>query len=333
MHNTIIVQPGGVVNVHCSAPAAVPPGAANSAPNEIPVSEMDKVTAHKRFALAIQDQLYSMYVSFGQNQKADAIRACGHWLTFQAWADAAATKQLVSANFCKHPLCPLCSWRRSTKWSRRLALAARSLADIPGGRLYHLTLTVRNSFEISKDDIRHLKSSAVSLIRKFYNCSDYLTALEIKYSDKKGFHPHIHALLWVDRELKTDKQHIGHLRAEWGAMHNEPWLEATCYPVYDAEGSAVEVAKYLVKYDTINLSEVALWQLATSLHGVKKIQRAGVWAAALVSAKDVIKAERLSENERLSHYPTWREYYEWADGGYCSIDSASVYVVGGQGRA
>lgn len=305
MHPTsiIIAQPGATVNIHnYPAPAA---------PTTDP---LPKITDHKRNAQAIQAAIAAYHAAHGQPIKAARIEQCGSYVAIQAWQDPDNTRQLASANFCRHPLCPMCAWRRSLAWGQRLTYAADTMAA--SGHLYSLTLTIRNTPTLTTAQVKRLKQTAVKLMRQHLSCPDYILGLEITHSPDRGYHPHIHALLWTSTTRDTSYDAIAALRAAWGAHHREPWLQAVLYPVTDTAAAAAETAKYLVKLAPSSSTPDVISTLAAALAGQRKIQAAGRWRLAIAAAKAQIAADAQAEDKRLSAYPSIIEYYVWLSGMY-----------------
>ena len=57
----------------------------------------------------------------------------------------AAPQRLVSANFCRLRMCPVCQWRRSIRWqAKAFQSLTRIMQTYPTKRWLFLTLTVKN---------------------------------------------------------------------------------------------------------------------------------------------------------------------------------------------
>lgn len=147
------------------------------------------------------------------------IRECSSWLHFKGCRDGHIKQRLVKANFCKHRLCPMCQWRKSLfVYQQFLKVVHEAMKEktSPNGlvrvQFALLTLTVRNM------DSRNLKSAITHMLKSWRRLTarkpfkqaiiGYFRTLELTYSDKKGYHPHIHAILEVSNSYKTSRYYI-----------------------------------------------------------------------------------------------------------------------------
>lgn len=131
----------------------------------------------------------------GNDKAAEMLLDCGTYLDFGHFSDD--TNRLVSANFCKNRLCPVCSWRRSLKKYSDLSEVFDVLKNTH--EFVFLTLTERNCpADQLRDRMTHLKKSFRKWLRRqslavFDGC--YMS-LEITYNDKHdSYHPHLHIIL------------------------------------------------------------------------------------------------------------------------------------------
>lgn len=137
---------------------------------------------------------------------------CGSWLGF-ARADDGSTR-LRAANFCKGRLCPMCSWRRTLKIFHQVSEVVdrleRDHADLVP---LFLTLTVRNC---SGGDLSHtldiifggwnklLKHQRIGRVVR-----GWFRGVEVTYNRSTDtYHPHIHALLIVDRSYFRSRDYM-----------------------------------------------------------------------------------------------------------------------------
>ena len=170
----------------------------------------EKVSAsYERIGDAIADD-------YGTNwayRKAVRVADCGSVLSFRK-VDGDKLK-LHRANFCRVRMCPMCSWRRSLRvFSQVQEITTELLKEKEFGFLF-LTLTVKNceADELS-DTITALLQAYTKLTnRKRFKAAVKGTfrALEVTYNEKDNtFHPHIHAVLLVNKSYFTDKTYIKH---------------------------------------------------------------------------------------------------------------------------
>ena len=147
---------------------------------------------------------------------AERLDWCGESLTF-AENEATKEKKLVSANFCKYRLCPMCSWRRSLKcFSNMMKIMdvcldpgkLKKFEDVTGSDHYtgkyeflFVTLTVVNcSNEQLSQTIDELFSGYQKMVRSLRvkrSVKGWYRALEVTYNEEEDtFHPHLHCI-WI----------------------------------------------------------------------------------------------------------------------------------------
>jgi len=138
-------------------------------------------------------------------KRSKRVRDCGRYLTFKKEIES-GHKHLVSANFCRERLCPMCQWRRSLKVfyqvSHVMDLAEENKNLIP----LFLTVTIRNCKATIPEmtetlDLIFKGWHLLFKIRKIERAIlGWFRALEITYNaETDSFHPHIHAILMVDK--------------------------------------------------------------------------------------------------------------------------------------
>lgn len=141
------------------------------------------------------------------NTKALRVRMCSTELSFKKFEDDSL--KLVSANFCKVRLCPMCSWRRSLKIYGQVSKIVDELEKKQDYQYLFLTLTVKNC-----DDIELVKTIdnmflAFNKLMKRKDLSFVLgfhRSLEITYNrDTDEYHPHFHVLLLTEKSYFNTK--------------------------------------------------------------------------------------------------------------------------------
>lgn len=282
-----------------------------------------EVFSEKKFSgQKINIVLSDYFMCCNRKTKSHHIRNCASFLMFRAYDNEEQTKKLERSNFCKHPLCLMCSWRLSLKRTRELECAVDSLMEEnPEGRFYFLTLTVRNWEVITKEKIRRLQKRGVEFIRKVLGVNSYYVSLEITIGQDGLYHPHLHALIYTTRFLNTTFGFLGMYRKEWAKIVREEELNyqiLTLYPVkrgVEGEKSIHEVTKYILKPE-IKISREMVVNVSKSIENVKKGFSAGEIRNALKRAKETISEHDDDELERLSRF-NWRiEFYKWLDNNY-----------------
>ena len=145
------------------------------------------------------------------NQKAERLRGCASFLEYKRDIEHNGRMKLVTANFCRVRLCPVCSWRRSLKIYGQMS---QILIALNGEYSYiFLTLTIRNceAYELS-DHITWLSNSYNYLTRNIdfkRAVHGYFRAIEVTRNRATGqYHPHIHALLAVKRSYFNSRYYL-----------------------------------------------------------------------------------------------------------------------------
>lgn len=204
-------------------------------------------------------QIADSFERLGWEKKASRVRFCGSSLTFLVELET-GVKRLHDADFCRERLCPMCQWRKSLKVfqevSRVMDVVDRGYSTLVP---VFLTLTVQNCptdklsetldviFKGWKNLVDHRK------IRKI--AKGWFRALEVTYNDKEDtFHPHLHAVIMVDKSYfkKNNKDYME--TEEWVQM----WRKAAKLdydPICDIRRvkgnrkrkAIAEVAKYTMK--------------------------------------------------------------------------------------
>jgi len=245
--------------------------------------------------------------------KGERVRHCGDWISLHYYHDEEQTAHIHRANWCRHPLCPMCSWRRHLTLSYAYSLAIEA-ARKDGNKLFFLTLTIPNTTGINAEKLRQLRSKAVTYIRKQLRCSSYICTLEVTYSQEKGYHPHIHAILCYPKQTPTPYvlEKIPSLRSTWGREWERTWLEATCSPIGTSESAAQEVSKYVAKVEcsTVLLKPV-LASLSKALYHLRRTSAAGSLKDYLCEARCRMAEEDKAEKERLAIFRPYECFLQW----------------------
>ena len=221
----------------------------------------------------------------GYDKKAMRIRFCGSALAFLRNLET-GEKKLHSADFCKERLCPMCQWRKSLKVFHQVSkVMDRAQQEQPQLVPLFLTLTLKNCtgadlsdtldtvFKGWKNVVDHRK------IRKIVQ--GWFRALEVTYNKEDDtFHPHIHAIILVDKSYfkKDNKDYMQ--TADWVQMWRTA-LKLDYDPVCDIRKvkggkgkhkAVAEVAKYTLKdsdfiFDDNELTDKLVEVLSNTLRG------------------------------------------------------------------
>lgn len=223
----------------------------------------------------------SLLEKWHEPDRARKIKECATHLGF---ADVNGVAKIVSADFCRQRLCQVCAWRRSAKFQAQTQPILQALS----GKYDYifLTLTIKNcgaeNLKTAFDEMmnawakfskkRKIKRSFRGIIRSF----------EITFNpDTADFHPHIHALIAVDKDYFTnDEKYLTTSEiVEYWRSALEVEYSPICYveTIEDAQRGALETLKYSLKP---TLAEQALSAFHHLLKGRRLISFSGVFAKA-----------------------------------------------------
>ena len=162
---------------------------------------------------------------------------------------------ITGANFCKHRLCPVCNYRRSTLMWHKINEITNHHQE---NEFIFITLTVKNCKDIElSETITHLLDSFRRITnRKTWqkNFKGYVRGLEITYNAKENtYHPHIHIVAVTSKEyFKSDYVDIHTLRKWWEESAKlDYFVKVHMEKVKDKGKAVAEVAKYAVKMSSV----------------------------------------------------------------------------------
>lgn len=205
-------------------------------------------------------QIADSFQRLGWEKKASRVRFCGSSLAFLVELKT-GVRRLQDADFCRERLCPMCQWRKSLKVFQKVSRVMDVVEqENPTLVPLFLTLTVQNcpTDQLSKIlDILFKGWYRMTNHRKMQRIvKGWFRALEVTYNDKDDtFHPHLHAVIMVDKAYfkKNNKDYME--TEEWVQM----WRKAAkldydpiCY-IRRVKGgkrkhkAIAEVAKYTMK--------------------------------------------------------------------------------------
>lgn len=247
----------------------------------------------------------------GFEKKAMRVRFCGSALGFLKNLKT-GEKKLYSADFCRERLCPMCQWRKSMKVfhqvSKVMDRAEQENKDIVP---LFLTLTLKNC---SGDDLK----TTLDIVFKGWNllwkqrkmeriAKGWFRALEVTYNKESDtFHPHIHAVLVVDKGYFKGKDYME--TADWVQTWKKV-LKLDYDPICDIRKikngkgkhkAVAEVAKYTLKdtdfvHDDNELTDKLIEVLSTSLKG----RRLFAFGGLLKQIAKQIGIEELAEGDLI----------------------------------
>lgn len=265
-------------------------------------------------------------ISENQAEQAHATSTCGNFLMFKRYANTERTVTLDRANFCKHPMCPVCAWRRHLKYAK---LIDKSIEIGRYNYLYHLVLGVPNVDSLSKSDLMYLKERAVSFVRQKLDCKDYISNLEV-VNHGAGLHPHLHMLINIPAFVKVSKEYIKEMSHKW-MMHCTKKManRSALLNTYDGftffitgitkaerDGVAQELTKYIVKGDFTSDDGETISTIARAIKGVRKMSSSGTFKENMSLAKKIVLSESDERLRNLSKYDYEYLIYQFINGKY-----------------
>lgn len=228
----------------------------------------------------------------GYNKRAMRVRFCGSALAFLKNLET-GEKRLHSADFCKERLCPMCQWRKSLKCFQEVSrVIDAAQQEQPNIVPIFLTLTLKNC---TGEELGETLNTVFQGWNRL-NSNDrmkrifkgWFRALEVTYNkDADTFHPHIHAILMVDKSYFKGKDYM--TTADWV----KAWKKA-CRLSYDpicdirkvknSKGkhkAVAEVAKYTLKdsdfiFEDTDLTDSLVSVLNGSLRGRRLFAFGGI---------------------------------------------------------
>lgn len=218
------------------------------------------------------------YESLGMLKKANRLRSCATALAFSYNADA-EKKTLVSANFCRVRLCPMCQWRRSLKVFGQVSQILRYIEARQHYAYILVTFTVKNvSGEDLSDELDRLMTAWGRLvklkpftqaIKGYYRAMEISHNMDYKSKDYNTFHPHFHCLFAVNSSYFKGREYLSQQkwRELWKAAARLDYLPMVNVKRVKEDdnksllGAVAEAAKYAVKCDDYIIPDD--WDLTT----------------------------------------------------------------------
>ena len=242
--------------------------------------------------------------------KSIRVNECGEYLKFKECpAGHREGQKLVSANFCRDRLCPLCQWRRAMKLAYQVNTVCHlALLEQPGLKFLFLTLTTKNvkaeNLGAVIDQLNYAFKELIKRKEVKQVVEGYFRAIEVTYnSNREDYHPHFHVILavkpsyfqryyyirqsrWVElwkQALKVNYSPIVHIeRIKSRKKGDKPQIEQDNEEYMRAMSRAVaETAKYSVKpedyisEDIESVSNIVL-TLSDALKGRRLISYGGI---------------------------------------------------------
>lgn len=154
-------------------------------------------------------------------------------------------------SFCKDKFCPVCQIRnRKSDFNKNKTTAEHIVKNFPAAKFFHVTMTIKNTVVINKSILTDMNTAFGKLVKRKKVCKNllgYYKSLEITYSDKKDFHPHIHAVFaFKSTFTKGADNYIS--ANEWLAL----WQETLGSKYVSERVSADEIPNVKSNYEAVD---------------------------------------------------------------------------------
>lgn len=250
------------------------------------------------------------------------MQECGNYLIFRHYHTVDQVR-LSQASFCmKHLLCPLCAIRRGAKQVKAYLDKLEVLtAHNPRLKPYMLTLTVKNGSDL-QERFNHLTKSTRKLMAKrrdadrgkttseLQKCLGGVYSYELTYSQKHGWHPHIHMVVLQDIDnpitFNPRKAKESQLSKEWLSITGDSFIVDIRPIEGDPAEGFVEVFKYALKFS--DLTPEQNLQAYLTLKGKRLTGSFGAFWG--------VKVPDSMTDELLDDLPYIQLFYKYTSAGY-----------------
>jgi len=286
--------------------------------------------------------------------RASKLYQCASLLTVRQYLDTGEIEQ--SAIRCRqHLLCPGCAIIRGSRTMTKIIDKVQN-NGLHQYKPYLLTVTVKDDQDLDRA-FKNLTKNWSRLLDQRKGRNGYgsnplqalvggVATIEIIRGKNSGlWHPHLHALVFADRNLEVVQDYSGRYR--WPAL-SEAWLNVTgdskiieCHPIKGISGAEIgpseafesiagtgrailpdgfinavcEVSKYALKLSDLSDRDVfEVWQL---VKGRRLVRSFGLMRGGLSDFEDDI----IPDSDTIRRYTEW--LYQWTKSGY-SLRKAQI---------
>lgn len=202
-----------------------------------------------------------------------SLNDCSNWMVFHHYYTIDKVR-LARGSFCKkHLMCPVCAIRRGAK-SLKAYLDRFDVirAENPDLRPYFLTLTIANGSDL-KERIEHLQKSFKKYMNRKRDAEKKgrgfcelnkiyggVFTYEFTYSEKNGWHPHIHMVALCNSKDLPDfpigsrngkRKQNSKLAQEWLSVTGDSYIVDFRPIENDPVEGFIEVFKYALKFSDL----------------------------------------------------------------------------------
>lgn len=245
------------------------------------------------------------------------IHECGVYLAFRNYFTLDRVLLSGGANFCRaHLLCPFCAVRRGAKALKAYLERYQAVMRAnPHLRLYLVTLTVKNGPDLAERH-DHLKTAVKAILgrrrsalagRRVNTEWAKVRAIVGSYevtNKGKGWHPHVHMLVLVDKRLDAQA-----MKDEWLRITGDSHVLRIDTPRHpdDPARDFLEVFKYAVKFS--DLSPAQNFEAFLQLRGKRLLFSVGLF-------RNVEIPEDLTDDLPAEDVPYIEMLYQYLEGAY-----------------
>ena len=178
---------------------------------------------------------------------------CGMYL------ETGENAKIISGNFCRHRLCPVCNRRNSAqKWAKMYNIIQNVQNDFNCCFAF-VTYTVKNvDGQKLAEEISKLMKSVDRLHKRALfqnNVLGFFRSLEITFNKKsQTFHPHFHYIVVLDKSYQDNMISTYEWRKTWEQVARLDYTSQVNIQMIDNNNiaeSVAEVAKYAVKISSV----------------------------------------------------------------------------------
>lgn len=283
------------------------------------IEKYKKLTIKTALSL-LEHGVYTDWVDRGNK-----LLACGSEIVFNDGV-------VISANFCRLRVCPMCQRRKSLK---TFSDFKKILASLSGFSFLHMVLTVPNC---SGDELRATVERLNATSSRFFRIAEIKRAfkgvarfLEVSYNKtNNSYHPHFHCLVAVNKSYFTSRDYLSQkrLRFLWSVVWRlrndnlkrtkDSFIEG--FNLLDTdllqlritkadEGALPEIAKYSCKPLDLSIDDrhraLVIQTLYEALHNKRLVQTFGVFRGFDFDAEGVGDIDNSSfdkSNNVVYHY-------------------------------
>lgn len=179
-----------------------------------------------------------------ESERAYRLAECGTYIELQTCKCCGT--HITASNFCRERVCPVCAWRRQSKYRAEFSKMADYLQLKPKN-LRHITLTIKNIEAENLSATLNQMYQAWNILTKYADwkkaVQGYSRCLEVTYNrEEKTFHPHFHCLIHKkgNVSLKT-------IASLWKKALNVQYIPETHISQITNEKGILECFKYSFK--------------------------------------------------------------------------------------